>query len=56
MQCSAKENKNIEEIFQNLLGTFYDILDESIKRGLVKSGSQVNKAPTTKPDNIILKN
>ena len=22
LQCSAKENKNVEEVFQNLLGTF----------------------------------
>jgi len=25
MQCSAKENKNIEEIFQALLGTVHNI-------------------------------
>lgn len=63
LQCSAKENKNIEEVFQQLLGTLPSYSDETIKRGFVKNSSPIGKTSSTsntnpsksgKNDNIVL--
>jgi hypothetical protein len=47
---SAKDNKNIEECFQQLLGNDFGNPDEIIKRGLIKDLKPSTATPATTGD------